>query len=102
MVKLSYAAPWNDSEATPNGYALKPWTPEAMSAYEAIGGWFKLTLTGDLHPRYNVAGRRQFKQAQPHNRAVSKGERLYLAMSEQARRMTPSERMLLLAQLSER
>lgn len=97
--QLTHAAPWNDTMTTPDGYHNIAWTAESIAAYEAAGGWFKCTDFG-YHPRYNIArGVKKDKPTQMVKPALKPCKLIEDAMSKLAKRLTPAERMLLLAQL---
>lgn len=98
--KLTYPAPWSDKALGNDGYYSIPWTAESIAAYEAAGGWFREGLFG-YHPYYSMApgvrtARKQHTVPQP---ALKPSRMVDEAMKKLASKLTPSERMLLLAQL---
>ena len=90
--RLTCPAPRRCSYETPSGWADRPWTSADMQAAEAAGAWF-----GKGHDFADDVDRKirakRDAPVQPDRNAP------ILALMSVARKLTPSERMLLMAQL---
>ena len=90
--RLTCKAPNRCSYETPSGWADRPWTSADMQAAESAGAWF-----GKGHDFADDVERRVRTKREPdpkpdHNAPI-------LALMHAARKLTPSERILLMAQL---